>query len=334
MTVAGRPPHGFWSARPCRTASDTILAFACEGKESNGGGKSRGLDNRAAGRTIPRIIAAWALVAIALTSAAQSVDDSAAIAEIEGRLAYEAALQFAADGDYDDAAGRLRWIVSQTPATEWTTRAVAKLVEVETLRDAPEALSGSTRAALVTFGMAFTTWLGVGSLIVSEAGDAEVLGLTLLAGPIVGLTYSLRATRDTSLSDGQASLVNLGGVWGIWQGTGAAIAANGSDKETTAASMAGGVVGLALSRAIVAGRTVSSGDASLITAAGAWGTWLTLCGVLAADVDHTGVATTSVMFGGDAALLAAAVAGPSGISRARVRLINAGGMVGALYGWG
>ena len=289
--------------------------------------------------SLPAHLPRWAtclclLVAIALTAAAQPGNDGSAMADIEGRLAYEAAVALAADGDHHAALARLRWIVSQWPTSAWAARAADKLTELEMLRDSPEPISGSTRAALVTFGTAFTTWLGVGTLILADADDENAFGLALLGGPVAGLAYSLKATRATSLSDGQAALVNLGGVWGIWQGTGAAIVADASEKVGVGASMAGGLIGLGLSRAVVAGQPISSGDASLITAAGAWGTWLTLCGVLAADVDSSDAILVSAMLGGDAALLAAAGAGPAGISRARVRLINAGGMVGALYGWG
>lgn len=274
------------------------------------------------------------LAILALASRAEMGDTSVAVADIEARLAYEAALRLAEDGDYDGAVNRLRWVSAEASSPEWAVRAEEKLAKFEALRDAPEPLSSETRAGLVGFGMGFATWLGVGSLILADA-DGEEMSVPLLVGPVVGLTYSLKATRTTRLSDGQASLVNLGGAWGVWQGTGAAVVAGASEDGVVAASMAGGLIGLGLSRAVVAGRPVTSGDAGLIAAAGAWGTWLTVCGTQVLDVDGTEAVVAAAMLGGDAALLtAAAAAGSANMSRARVRLINAGGMVGALYGWG
>jgi hypothetical protein len=52
-------------------------------------------------------------------------------------------------------------------------------------------------------------------------------------------------------------------------------------------------------------------------------------------VDSSDAVVAAALLGGDAALLGGAAAASSAdMSRARVRLINAGGMVGALYGWG
>lgn len=266
---------------------------------------------------------------------AQTPDGASSVTDIEGRLAYEAALELVDDGEYAAAAARLRWVLSEAPASEWAALAAPQLTSVQALADAPEPMSGSTRAGLVTFGTTFTTWLGIGSLIIADVEDANVVGLALLGGPVVGLSYSIRATRDSSLSDGQASLVNLGGVWGVWQGAGAAIATNADGKVAVGASMAGGVLGLGLVRSLVRDRSITSGDASLIAASGAWGTWLTLCAMFAADVDSSDAVVAAALLGGDAALLGGAAAASSAdMSRARVRLINAGGMVGALYGWG
>lgn len=275
------------------------------------------------------------MFAVSVWARAQSGDVRSAVMELEGRLAYEAATELSAAGDHAGAARRLRWVVSEAAGSEWATLAASKLVEVEALLDAPGRMSGATRAGLVTFGTVFTTWLGVGTLILTDSDSVELAGLALIGGPIVGMTYTLDITRTSAMSDGQASLVNLGGVWGVWQGAGAMIAADAPGKVGVAASMAGGLLGLGLTRSIVADRKVTSGDASLITASGVWGTWLTLCAVLAADVDDSDAVVTAALVGGDVALLAGAAAARSAnMSRGRVRLITAGGMVGALYGWG
>jgi hypothetical protein len=282
-----------------------------------------------------RRLLCWVCLSATFALTAQSQTPNVDIDELEARLAYEAAVDLADGGDIHAATRRLEWVIARGNAPEWTARARAKLPELEQLRDAPEPMSGTTRAGLVTFGTVFTTWLAVGSLIVADAESESLAGIALIGGPLVGLSYSVSATRDSKLSDGQASLVNLGGMWGIWQGTGSAVVAGLSDKATVFASMAGGLAGLGAARAIVEDRPVSAGDASLITAAATWGTWLTLCGAMASDIDDTDAIVIGSMLGGDAALVGAALSAPSvGMSRSRVRLINAAGLVGALYGWG
>ncbi len=274
---------------------------------------------------------AFGVVAVA----AQSAGPATELAEFEARLTYEAAVDLADSGDLHAAIRRLEWLLAHVEDTEWTARAAVKLRELRQLRDAPERMSGTTRAGLVTFGTIFTTWLGVGTLIVADSEDENAMGIALLGGPIAGLGYSISATRDSRLSDGQASLVNLGGVWGVWQGTGAGIVAGVGDKGTVLSSMLGGLAGLGVAYLIVSDRRVSAGDASLISASGAWGTWLSLCGMMASDVDETDAIVIAAMLGGDAALLGAALSAPKvNMSRARVRLINAAGLVGTLYGWG
>ena len=195
-----------------------------------------------------------------------------------------------------------------------------------------------SRASLVGFGTLYTTWIGVGTLVLLDAEDPVPYGLVLIAGPVGGLAGSLSLTRNSELSDGQASLINLGGAWGVWQAVGAAALADASEKSTVGASMAGGAIGLALASGIVKDRAISPGDATLINFGGIWGTWFSICGAMAArnrSSDSSKFVLGSAMMGGNIGLLT--VAGWStklNMTRARARLINIGGVVGTLYGLG
>ncbi len=207
-----------------------------------------------------------------------------------------------------------------------------------TFKTGSKPISGMSRAGLVGFGTFFTTWLGVGTLILLEADEPVPYGLVLIAGPLSGLFGSLRLTRESKLTDGQASLINLGGVWGIWQAVAAASIAGAGDKLTVGASMAGGAIGLALTRSIVKDRDISPGDATLINFGGIWGTWFSICGAMAArnrDQDNSDFILGSAMMGGNIGLSTmAAWSTKLNMSRARARLINIGGVVGTLYGLG
>ncbi len=260
------------------------------------------------------------------------------IKALEAQLIYEAAVEQVVDGEYDKALNGLNWVISAYPKTLHGRLATDKKGEVAILLQQPEPISGMSRAGLVGFGTFYTTWLGIGTLILADAEDPVPYGLVLIAGPLSGLAGSLRLTRDSELSDGQASLINLGGIWGIWQAVGAANLAGVDDKPTVGASMAGGAIGLALASSIVSGRDISPGDATLINFGGIWGTWFSICGAMALrdrSRDNRNFILGSAMTGGNVGLLTmAAWSTKLSMSRARARLINIGGIVGTLYGLG
>ena len=262
-------------------------------------------------------------------------DIEAKLKQIEAKLIYEAGSQLVTDEEYDKAIRRFERIISEYPETEYAKLAEGKKTEITTLRLQPKTISGISRASLVGFGTLFTTWLGVGTLILVEADEPEPYGLALIAGPLGGLAGSMNLTRNLKFSDGQASLINFGGAWGVWQATGAAIIADVDEKVVVGASMAGGIIGLALSGSIVQGRDISPGDATMINFGGIWGTWFALCGAMVADVENEYSLLANAMIGGDTSLLAMAALSPKmNMSRTRARLINIGGIVGTLYGLG
>ena len=265
-------------------------------------------------------------------------DIESEIKSLEAQLIYEDAVKQVVDEEYDKALRQLNWVISAYPETTHGQLATDKKREIAILLGQPKPISGMSRAGLVGFGTLYTTWLGVGTLILLDAEDPVPYGLVLIAGPLTGLTSSLRLTRDSELSDGQASLITLGGTWGIWQAVGAASLADAGDKLTVGASMVGGALGLALAGSIVSGRDISPGDATLINFGGIWGTWFAICGAMAVsdrDEDNSDFILSSAMMGGNVGLSTmAAWSTKLNMSRARARLINIGGIVGTLYGLG
>ena len=257
---------------------------------------------------------------------------------LEARLIYEEAVKQVVDKKYDKALRRLDWLISSYPETAHGQLATDKRKEVTILLGQPQPISGMSRAGLVGFGTLFTTWLGVGTLILLDIEEPVPYGLVLIAGPLSGLAGSLSLTRESALSDGQASLITLGGTWGIWQAVAAANLANADEKLTVGASMVGGALGLALTSSIVSGKDISAGDATLINFGGIWGTWFSICGAMAArdrSSDNSNFILGSAMMGGNIGLSTMAVWSTKlNMSRARARLINIGGIVGTLYGLG
>ena len=257
---------------------------------------------------------------------------------LEARLIYEDAVKRVSDEEYDQALRRLDWVISAYPETAYGQLATDKKREIAILRQQPKPISGMSRAGLVGFGTLFTTWVGVGTLILLDTEEPVPYGVALIAGPLSGLSGSLSLTRERELSDGQASLITLGGTWGIWQAVGAATLADADEKLTVGASMAGGAIGLVLASSIVSRRDISPGDATLINFGGAWGTWFAICGAMVVrerDKDNRNFILSRAMIGGNAGLLTMAVWSTKlSMSRARARLINIGGIIGTLYGLG
>ena len=257
---------------------------------------------------------------------------------LESQFIYEDAVEQMVDGEYDKALKRLDWLISVYPETMHGQLATDKREEIVILLQQPKPISGISRASLVGFGTLYTTWVGVGTLILLDVDEGGPYGLALIVGSVGGLLGSLSLTRESELSDGQASLITLGGTWGVWQAVGAANLANASDKLRVGASMAGGAIGLALASSIVRGRDISPGDATLINFGGIWGTWFSICGAMAArdrSSDSSKFVLGSAMMGGNVGLSTmAAWSAKLDMSLARARLINIGGIVGTLYGLG
>ena len=257
---------------------------------------------------------------------------------LESQFIYEDAVEQMVDGEYDKALKRLDWLISVYPETMHGQLATDKREEIVILLQQPKPISGISRASLVGFGTLYTTWVGVGTLILLDADEGGPYGLALIVGSVGGLLGSLSLTRESELSDGQASLITLGGTWGVWQAVAAANLANASDKLRVGASMAGGAIGLALASSIVRGRDISPGDATLINFGGIWGTWFSICGAMAArdrSSDSSKFVLGSAMMGGNVGLSTmAAWSAKLDMSLARARLINIGGIVGTLYGLG
>ena len=194
------------------------------------------------------------LCMIFVSQAVRADDVEVRLRQQEARLIYESASQLMDDEKYDKAIGRFDRVRAEYPETEYARLAESKKFETIALKFEPPLVSGMSKASLVGFGTLFTTWLGIGTLILADSESGEAFGVVLIAAPLGGLAGSLKLTRKMKLSDGQVSLINLGGYWGIWQATGAAIIADADDRLAIGASMAGGVIGLAISARIVQGR--------------------------------------------------------------------------------
>ena len=99
------------------------------------------------------------------------------IKALEAQLIYKEAVKQVVDGEYDKALRQLDWVISAYPETAHGQLATDKKREITVLLQQPKPISGMSRAGLVGFGTFFTTWLGVGTLILLEADEPVPYGL-------------------------------------------------------------------------------------------------------------------------------------------------------------
>ena len=257
-----------------------------------------------------------------------------AVEELEARIIYEAAVKLMTEGVYNQALRRFDRIIEEYGESPYTGLARQKKQEIHRLREVKEIISKRARAGLFVFGTLYGTWLGVGTGIIAESAELAC-GLGLIVGPLLGFGVALEQTREARISDGQASLIGLGGAWGTWQGIGAALVADSDAKTVLGAGMGGGALGILTSCLLIRKMDVSTGEATMINFGGVWGTWFALCGAEIADVKEGDTILGSAMAGGNLGLLTMGMLAPKmGISGPRARLINLGGIVGSLYGLG
>jgi hypothetical protein len=159
----------------------------------------------------------------------------------------------------------------------------------------------------------------------------------MMIGAPAGLLTSLKLTQNARLTNGQAALINFSGYWGTWQGLGWAILMDENDDEKTliSSAMAGGLLGLAATSALTRRIDLSLGDAGIINYGGLWGTWLSLCAGIVADVEDNDKLLGLVLTGGNLGAAAMAAISPKiEVSLARASLINLGGIVGTIVASG
>ncbi|HUF51945.1 MAG TPA: hypothetical protein VMN60_14065 [Longimicrobiales bacterium] len=288
------------------------------------------------------LVAVAVLVGAADGARAQTRADSAAVL-------LNAAEQLRVQGETGAARALLALIERQfagTPAAQEVVRMRALL------RRMPDA-ERSGRTELLVFGTTYGAWLGIATPLMFDADASESYGLGLLLGAPIGF-FAAKSYADTyAPTEGQTRALTFGGMWGTWQGfalaeildigqeeicpppgSGGECFESGVDgSQRVTAAVIGGLAGIAAG-AVIAQKPITSGTAAAVTLSGMWGSWFG--GGMGVLLDQEGDALlTSIVLGGNAALIAAGLTAPAWqMSESRARLISLGGLVGGLGGAG
>lgn len=273
------------------------------------------------------------------TSAADPVHD-------EVWAAYHQAFKALASGDADLARQRLQDIVRAHPTHPAARRAEKVLLDLPPLSPpAPlpmtpeqalrkEVPSRGARAELVLFQTLHGVVAGLELCQVIDCDSARPYAAALMGGGAAGLGLSLLGTRK-GVRAGHAEMTDGGVLWGAWNGLAISQIRDDLDDEAIWTTvLLGQGVGLGIGALAWNGPKPTAGQVAMASSAGIWATVLTIFthGITEFDASPR-LLWTSLLLASDVGILAgAALAYKVPVSRGRVYLVNAGGILGFMAG--
>ncbi len=254
------------------------------------------------------------------------------------------ALRFANEVRYDVATALVDDLRTDFPTSDQGRWAADIAPRVEALAKRHRALiwpgalvDQRGRTNLLVFTGYYGLWLGVAVPIALDAQDAQAYAGGLLVAPPLSILIASAATKDANISEGQATIISLGGHLGTWQGIGWSALGNADGNTAVGAGVLAGLGGIAA--AIPIGNAVgfSEGHAGITSSAMYWGGWFgAVFGVLANhdETEENGV-LRDMLISSDVLVLAAGIAARKArLSAGRMRLINLAGVLGTTFGLG
>lgn len=254
------------------------------------------------------------------------------------------ALRYASRKRYDLAsaiAADLRDVHAAEPAGTWAMDAIPRLEALAGPRRAliwPGALLDQRgRTDLIVFSGYYGLWLGIAIPVALESEDAQAYAAGLLAAPAASVLLAVNATRNASISKGEATLISLGAHLGTWQGLGWAGRSDTDGNQVVAIGVATGLAGIALAIPLSKAVHFSEGHAQVTNSAMYWGGWFGLVESVLTGRDQKSDdgALVDMLVGSDVGVLAGAFAARGvRLSSSRMRLINLSGVLGIAFGGG
>jgi hypothetical protein len=211
----------------------------------------------------------------------------------------------------------------------------------------------SGRTELMVFGTTYGAALGLALPIAARSDDPEAFGLGLLLGAPAGFLAARAYGRSRPLSEGQASAIISGTVWGAWQAFGwGEVLDVGTEEEcfitpdgTFCSSsdvdghvimktmIIGSLVGMGVGTAL-SQKNISNGTAATVNFGALWGSWFGTALAILLDQDDDAL-LSSILLGGNVGLLGGALGNTKWqLSESRARLISIAGVAGLLAGFG
>lgn len=143
------------------------------------------------------------------------------------------------------------------------------------------------QAGIITWGSTWGTWQGFGWSQIVDPGSECPAGVDpvfcddepspeamfgwMVAGGLTGLAGGVLAARGLDISAGDATLVNLGSLWGSWYGLALGILADLEDDGLLAATLVGGNAGAGAGALLAHAYPISRSQARLASIIGVVG---------------------------------------------------------------
>ena len=160
----------------------------------------------------------------------------------------------------------------------------------------------------------------------------------MVGGPL-GFVVGQKVATSQRVTLGEARAMTFGFRWGSSQAPVWLDALSGGDVSipaTWTSSALGGVGGMALGGVVARRAHLSAGRVAFAAQGYYWGLYYTLmlCAIFDSPRPGLDCGASAVMGGGDALMIAAALAAPAGVTAGRAWLVSAMGIAGALSGLG
>jgi len=262
----------------------------------------------------------------------------------EGDLLRRLALRYASRKRYDIArtiASDLRQDFAADSAGMWAAEALPRFDALAGPRRAliwpGSLLDQRGRGDLLVFSGYYGLWLGVAIPVALQAEDAQAYAVGLLAAPAISLLLTSQATRDASITKGQARIISTGGLLGTFQGLGWAGLSDADGNSVVAAGVAAGLAGIAVAIPLTHAVRFTEGQGEITNSAMWWGGWFGLVesSMTGRNDESENSPLVDMLVGSDIGVLTGAIAGSGArLSEGRMRLINLSGVLGVAFGGG
>lgn len=262
-------------------------------------------------------------------------------AQAPARARFDAARDLLRRGDFKKAGSEFA-ALSTDPTAGAPLQESARILSEEARELARRGRTGardfsdaSGRGEFVYFMSGFTTYevLGIAGLAHVDDGKAY-LALTI-GGLGTGLAVGILGTRSGTMSSGRAATIDSSWLWSsINAATIAGIAGTNFD-DGFGATLATGALAVGTSWALTGRGTPSVGDVTVVNSGGLWGFAFASLGMLTFldDVPSGKTTAWTMLIGADTGLLLGALAANRmEMSRGRMLIIDAGGLLGGLVG--
>ena len=262
----------------------------------------------------------------------------------EGDLLRRLALRYAARREYKLArtiAADLSHDFAAEPSGAWATEALPRLDALAGPRHAliwsGSLLDQRGRSDLLVFSGYYGLWLGIAIPVALGAEDAQAYAAGLLAVPAVSILLANQATRDASITKGQARIISTGGLLGTLPGLGWAGLSDSDGNSVVAVGVAAGLAGVAVAIPLTHAVRFTEGHGEITNSGMWWGGWFGLVesAMTGRSDESEDSPLVDMLVGSDIGVLAGAIAGSGArLSEGRMRLINLSGVLGTAFAGG